>query len=62
MLTPLRSWGDQRPPRPPLIDAHAVPACVELPNPTFWQRNLSSLKWEYVTQSAVGDKRQAGEG
>ena len=27
-------------------------ACVELPNPTFWQRNLSSLKWEYVTQSA----------
>ena len=44
-------------------------ACVELPNPTFWQRNLSSLKWEYVTHkvqksaiSVVGDKQQAGEG
>ena len=27
-------------------------ACVELPNPTFWQRNLSSLKWDQITQSA----------
>ena len=22
---PLKPWGGQRPPRPPLIDAHAVP-------------------------------------
>ena len=27
-------------------------ACVGLPNPTFWQRNLSSLKWDQITQSA----------
>ena len=27
-------------------------ACVGFPNPTFWQRNLSSLKWDQDTQSA----------
>ena len=26
--------------------------CVGLPNPTFWQRNLSSLKWDQITQGA----------
>ena len=36
-------------------------ACVGLPNPIIWQRNLSSLKWDQITQvqesagSAVGD-------
>ena len=34
----IRPRGGQRPPHPPWC------ACVELPNPTFWQRNLSSLK------------------
>ena len=45
------------------------PCCVEFPSPTFWQRNLSSFKWENklhkVQESAasvVGDKHQAGEG
>ena len=27
-------------------------ACVGLPNPTFWQRNLSSLKLDQITHSA----------
>jgi len=27
-------------------------ACVGLPNPTFCQRNFSSLKWDQITQSA----------
>jgi len=27
-------------------------ACVGFPNPTFWQRNLSSLKWVQIAQSA----------
>ena len=27
-------------------------ACIWLSNPTFWQRNLSSLKWDQITQSA----------
>ena len=38
-------------PSPP-TDRRLCCACVELPIPTFWQRNLSSLKWEYVTQAA----------
>ena len=46
----LNSSGREGGQRPPLIDAHEV--CLELPNPKFWQRNLSSLKCEYVTQSA----------
>ena len=28
-------------------------ACVGLPNPTIWQINLSSLKWDQITQSAA---------
>ena len=27
-------------------------ACIWLSNPIFWQRNLSSLKWDQITQSA----------
>ena len=38
-------------PSPP-TDRRPCGACVDLPNPTFWQRNLSSLKWEYAPQSA----------
>ena len=42
-------------------------ACVGLPNPSFWQRNLSSLKWDQITHqvqesagSTVGDKHPPG--
>ena len=27
-------------------------ACVGFLNPTFWQRNLPSLKWDQITRSA----------
>ena len=27
-------------------------ACVGFSNPTFWQRSLSSLEWDQITQSA----------
>ena len=30
----------------PLSPNDRRPCSVELPNPTFWQRNLSLLKWE----------------
>ena len=49
MLSPqAEKWGDVVPSSP----TDRRPCCEELPNPIFWQRNLSSLKWEYVTQSA----------
>ena len=50
MLTPSGRGVVSVPPSP--TDRRQCCACVELPNPTFWQRNLSSLKWESITQSA----------
>ena len=50
MLTPQAVGWSASPSSP--TDRRPCCACVELPNPTFWQRHLSSLKWESVTQSA----------
>ena len=63
----LRPWGGQRPPRPPLIDAHAVPV-QNFPIQHFGKEifHLSyGNKLHKVQESAasmVGDKHQAGEG
>ena len=64
MLSPqVEEWGVVVPPSP----TDRRPCCVELPNPTFWQRNLSSLKGNKVhmvqesAASVVGDKHQAGK-
>ena len=70
MLTPVRPWGGQRPPRPPPrpTDRHPCCACVEHPNPTFGKEichhsNGNMLhKVQEAAVSAVGDKHQAGEG
>ena len=66
MLTPLdRGWSAS--PSSP-TDRRLWCACVELPNPTFWQRHFSHSygnKLHKVQESAayiVGDKHQAGEG
>ena len=64
---PLRPWGGQRPPRPPLIDAHAVPV-YNFPIQHFGKEichhsNGNKLhKVQESTASVVGDKHEAGEG
>ena len=59
-----RSRGGQRPPRPPLIDAHAVPV-VNFPIQHFGKEIFHHLygnklhKVQESAASAVGDKLQA---
>ena len=54
--------------RPPSSPTDRRPCCVELPNPTFWQKNCHHSngnklhKVQESAASAVGDKHQAGEG
>ena len=66
-VDPLKPWGGQRPPRPPLIDAHAVPV-LNFPIQHFGKeicRHSNGNKLHKVQESAasaVGDKHQAGEG
>ena len=61
---PLRPWGGQRPPRPPLINAHAVPA-VNFPIQHFGKEIFHHSygnklhKVQESAASAVGDKLQA---
>ena len=64
---PLKPWGGQRPPRPPLINAHAVPV-LNFPIQHFGKeicRHSNGNKLHKVQESAasaVGDKPQTGEG
>ena len=64
---PPRSRDDERPPRPPLIDAHAVPV-VNFPiqhfgKEIFHHSYVNKLhKVQESAASVVGDKHQAGEG
>ena len=67
MLTPSMPWGGQRPPRPPLIDAHAVPVLnfqiQHFGKEIFRHSNGNKLhKVQESAASAVDDKHQAGEG
>ena len=58
---PLRPWGGQRPPRPPLIDAHAVPV-LNFSIQHFGKENCHHSngnilhKVQESAASAVGDK------
>ena len=64
---PIGPLGGQRPPRPPLIDAHSAPV-VNYPIQQFgkeifdhsYGKKLHKVQESAV--SAVGDKHQAGEG
>ena len=68
---PLRPWGGQRPPRPPLIGAHGVPV-YNFPIQHFATifgkemfHHSYGNKLHKVQESAasiVGDKHQPGEG
>ena len=65
MLSPqAEKWGDVVLSSP----TDRRPCCVELPNPTFWQRiyhysNGNKLhKVQESAVSVVGDKHQAGKG
>ena len=63
---PLKPWVCQRPPRPPLIDAHAVPV-LNFQIQHFGKeicRHSNGNKLHQVQESAasvVCDKHQAGE-
>ena len=63
---PLKPWGCQLPPRPPLTDAHAVPV-LNFQIQHFGKeicRHSNGNKLHKVQESAasvVGDKHQAGE-
>ena len=63
----LKPWGGQRPPRPPLIDAHAVPV-LNFPIQHFGKEICCHSNWNKLHKvqesaaSAVGDKHQASEG
>ena len=59
---PPRSRDGERPPRPPLIDAHAVPV-VNFPIQHFGKEIFHhSYMNKESAASVVGDKHQAGEG
>ena len=63
---PLRPWGGQRPPRPPLIDAYAAPV-MNVPIQHFGKEIFNhsygnKLHKVQSAASAVGNKHQAGEG
>ena len=64
---PLRPWGGQRPPRPPLIDVHAVPVynftIQHFGKEMFHHSNGNKLhKVQESAASVVGGKHEAGEG